>query len=422
LIREFVSQFVIRNPMKVVLANKFYFLKGGVERYLLDLEHLLREHGHEPIPFAMRHPANLPTPYSKYFVSRVETEKVKISWSGLRTLGRMFFSFEAQEKLSQLVRRFQPDLVHVHNIYYQISPTIFLTLRELGVPIVMTVHDYHLLSPQYMRWSHHRVEDLSRVGIIQAALSRFLKDSFLASLAAAAAFHLHERMGLYHLADRYVVSTNFVKSEMIKKGFNPQKIHLLPFGIEGRRVTPAIGWDHGYVLYVGRLVEEKGIWTLLRAAKNLPQINFKIVGTGPEEAGLKKAASQLSNVEFVGFVAGEALWNLYRGARSVVVPSLWQEVFGLVALEAMAAGKPVIASNIGGLPEIVSDRVTGLLVQPGSVPELTEAIERLFFDHGMTREMGFAGRERVLKDFTMEKHYEGLMEIYGEAIREHHGA
>lgn len=405
--------------MKIVLANKFYFLKGGAERYLLDLEHLLRKHGHEPIPFAMRHPSNLPTPYNKYFVSQVETKKIRFDWSGLRTLGRMLFSFEAQEKISLLIRRFQPDIVHVHNIYYQISPTIFLTLRELGAPTVMTVHDYHLLSPQYTRWSHHRVEDLSQVGIIQAAFSRFHKNSFFASLAAAVAFHLHERMGLYHLADRYIVSTNFVKGEMIKKGFDPKKIHLLPFGIDGRGVTPAIGWDHGYVLYVGRLVEEKGIWVLLEAAKNLPRIKFKIAGLGPEEEKIKRAVAVLPNVEMIGFVSGEALWNLYRGARCVVVPSLWLEVFGLVALEAMAAGKPVIASNIGGLPEVVSDRVTGLLVRPGSVPELTEAIERLFRDHGLAREMGFAGRERVLREFNMEKHYDGLMEIYRLAMAEH---
>jgi glycosyltransferase involved in cell wall biosynthesis len=407
--------------MKVVLANKYYFLKRGAERYLLDLEQMLRHHGHEVIPFAMRHPANLPTPYAKYFLSQVETKKTSFDWQGLRTLGRMFFSFEAQEKISSLVRRFQPDLVHVNNIYYQISPSIFLTLRELGLPTVMTVHDYHMISPEYTRWSHHRVEDLSRLGIIPAAFSRFHKNSFFASLAAAATFRLHERMGLYHLVDRYIAPSEFVKNELIKKGFPPAKLRVLPFGLDARGITPAIGWDEGYVLYVGQLAEEKGVWMLLRAAKNLPQIKFKLVGCGGEEERMKRAAAALNNVEFVGFVSGEALWSLYRRARCLVVPSLWQEVFGLVALEAMAAGKPVIASNIGGLPEIVVDRVTGLLVQPGSLPELSEAIQRLSTDHKMAREMGLAGRERALRDFTNEKHYEGLMKIYAEAIKEHRG-
>lgn len=407
--------------MKVVLANKYYFLKRGAERYVLDLEQMLRQHGNEVIPFAMQHSSSLPTPYSKYFVSQVETKKTRFDWQGVRTVGRMLFSFEAQEKISLLVRRVQPDIVHVNNIYYQISPSIFLTLRELGIPTVMTVHDYHLISPEYTRWSHHRVEDLSRRGILSAAFSRFHKNSFFASLAAVATYRLHERMGLYHLADRYIAPSEFIKNELIKKGFDSTKIRVLPFGIEAQKITPAIGWDHGYILYVGQLVEEKGIWPLLKAAKNLPQIKFKIVGTGAEEERIKRAAINLSNVEFVGFAVGEALGNLYRGARCVVAPSLWQEVFGLVALEAMAAGKPVIVSNIGGLPEVVSDRVTGLLVQPGSVPELTEAIERLSSDNEMARKMGFAGRERVLRDFSVEKHYDGLMEIYHEAIAEHHG-
>ncbi len=151
----------------------------------------------------------------------------------------------------------------------------------------------------------------------------------------------------------------------------------------------------------------------------MPDTAFKFVGRGPEEEKLKRAAAALPNVEFIGFTKGDELWNLYRGARCVVVPSLWQEVFCLVALEAMAAGKPVIASNIGGLPEVVSDRVSGLLVRPGSVPDLIEAIGRLFQDDKFAREMGLAGRERVVREFSLEKHYEGLMKIYNEAVAEH---
>jgi|GEM_PF-995833 glycosyltransferase involved in cell wall biosynthesis len=407
--------------MKVVLANKFYFLKGGAERYVLDLEHWLRSRGEEPIPFAMRHPSNLPSAYDKYFVSRVATEKVRLGWQGLRTLGRLLFSFEAQEKISLLVRRTQADVLHAHNIYYQISPTIFLTARELSLPTVMTVQDYHMISPQYMRWSHHRIEDLSKTGILRAAFSRFHKNSFFASLAAMMAFKIHDKMGLYHLVDRYVTSSNYVKGELIKKGFPAEKIHVIPFGIDAKKITPAVGWDNGYVLFTGRLVEEKGIIAFLKVAKNLPQIKFKIVGTGPDEERLRRAAGRLFNVQFVGFASGETLWNWYRGARVVVVPSLWEEVFGIVAIEAMAAGKPVIASKIGGLPETVVDRVTGLLVQPGNIPELTEAISRLYNNVGEAREFGFAGRERVLKYYDSDQHFEKLMEVYKLAIEEHRG-
>jgi glycosyltransferase involved in cell wall biosynthesis len=407
--------------MKVVLANKYYYLKGGADRYLLDLQKMLEAHGNAVIPFTMKSPRNLPTPYEKYFVSEVETEKVKIGWQGLRTLGRMMFSFEAQQKMNQLIKEEKPNLVHAHNVYYQISPTVFLPIREHGIPLVMTVHDYHLISPQYMRWSRGRVEDWGRAGVIEGALARYHKNSFFASLASSATYHLHNRMGLYHLVDRYITPSKFVKGELVKKGFSTERIHVLPYGIEAAHVLPYIGRDNGYVLFVGRLVEEKGIWPLLRAAKNLPHVSFKIVGDGPEREKMQRWAIDVPNVEFVGFKSGEELWQLYREARCIVVPSLWQEVFGLVALEAMAVGKPVIASNIGGLPEVVQDRVTGLLVPPGSIVELAEAVDRLMRDGAYAASLGAAGRQKVLLDFTQEKHYRGLLEIYKEAIAEHHG-
>jgi len=407
--------------VKIVLAHKYYFIKSGAGRYLFDLQKMLETHGNTVIPFAMKNSLNLSTPYEKYFVSEVATEKVTLGWQGLRTLGRMMFSFEAQKKMTQLIKEEKPDLVHAHNVYYQISPTVFLSTREQGVPTVMTVHDYHMISPQYMRWSRGRIEDWSRAGVLEGAFARYHKNSFFASLASSATYHLHNRMGLYHLVDRYITPTKFVKGELIKKGFPAEHIHVLPYGIEATHVLPYIGRDDGYVLFVSRLVEEKGCWPLLKAAKNLPHIQFKIVGSGPEEKKMKCWAIDTPNVEFVGFKSGEDLWQIYRGARCVVVPSLWQEVFGMVALEAMAAGKPVIASNIGGLPEVIDDRVTGLLVQPGSVQDLAATIERLHRDSAYAAELGAAGRQKVLLDFTVEKHYQGLMEIYREAILEHRG-
>ncbi len=405
--------------MKVVLANKYYFMKGGADRYLLELEALLSRHGHVVIPFVMKHKANGPSPYDRYFVSQVETERVKLDRGGLRTLGRMLYSREAKKKMAQLIHDEHPDLCHVHNIYYQISPSILLSLHEHGVPTVMTVHDYHMISPQYMRWSHGRVEDWSQAGIVRASLARFHKGSIAASFASSLTYKLHRRMGLYHLIDRYIAPTHFMRRMLIRGGFEAEKIRVLPFGIDAGAVVPRFT-DDGYVLFAGRLVSEKGVWTLLRAARELPHVLFKIVGTGPEEEALHAAGDRLRNVEFLGFKSGETLWNLYRGARCVVVPSLWEEVFGLTALEAMASGKPVVASNIGGLPEVVQDRMTGLLVPPGSVASLAEAIERLTRDAAWSQALGRAARERVVYEFSLERHYAGLMKIYEEARREHH--
>ncbi len=404
--------------MKILMANKYYFLKGGADRYALELEALLARHGHATIPFAMQHPANQPSAFSDFFVSHVETQRVRFGRSGLKTLGRMLYSREARTKIDALIAREHPDVAHVHNIYYQISPSILLSLHERGVPTVMTVHDYHLVSPQYMRWSHGRVEDWGRAGLWRASLSRFHKGSVAASFAAALTFNLHRRMGLYRLVDRYIAPSQFMRRMLVRGGFEEAKIRVLPFGIDASAVVPRYT-DDGYVLFAGRLVEEKGIWTLMRAARELPQVKFKIVGTGPEEQTLHEAGDRLRNVEFLGFQSGEALWKLYRGARAVVVPSLWEEVFGLVALESMAAGKPVIASNIGGLPEIVADRETGFLVTPGSASSLAEAIDRLANDAPLAQGLGQAARERVIAQFGLEKHYRGLMQIYEEARQDH---
>jgi glycosyltransferase involved in cell wall biosynthesis len=404
--------------MKIVLANKFYFMKGGADRYVLELEELLRRHGHTPIPFAMAHPSNRPSPYAGYFVSQVETERPRFGFEGARTLGRMLYSREAKRKLDLLVQNERPDIAHVNNLYFQLSPTPLLTLHERGIPTVMTVHDYHMISPQYMMWSHGRVEDWSGKGLVRASLSRFHKASLAASFAAYLAYSFHRRAGYYRLVDRYIAPTYFVKRMLVRGGFEEGRIHVLPFGIAADAIVPRYE-DDGYVLFAGRLVEEKGVWTVLRAARELPNVKFKIAGCGPEEAALHEVGDRMKNVEFVGFQTGDALANLYRGARCVIVPSLWYEVFGLVALEAMAAGKPVIASNIGGLPEVVEDRQTGLLVAPGSVAQLAEAIDRLAHDATLARQLGQNGRKRALHEFNLEKHYQGLIHIYNEARREH---
>ncbi|HBP00467.1 MAG: group 1 glycosyl transferase [Candidatus Uhrbacteria bacterium GW2011_GWF2_41_16] len=407
--------------MKIVLANKFYFLKGaGAEQYVFDLEHVLNTHGHTTIPFAMQQRKNHETPFNRFFVSSIETEKAQLGLEGLRGLGRMVYSFESAKKMRALIQETHPDLCHIHNIYYQISPSILSVLHEKGIPMVMTVHDYHLISPQYMMWSRGRVENWRNVPLWRSAIARFHKHSFLASAAAAFTFRLHERMGLYRLIDRYIAPTHFVKHRLVHAGFPAGKIQVLPFGIDAEKISPRFD-DDGYILFVGRLVEEKGIWTLLRAAKEMPDISFKIVGTGPEEKKLHLAGDRLSNVEFLGFRNKDEIWDLYRGARCVVVPSLWYEVFGLVALEAMAVGKPVVASHIGGLPEIVSDRTTGLLFPPGNTHALVETLRRLVDYPSFAHELGVAGRERVLEDFSFERHYHGLMEVYEDAMSDHWG-
>lgn len=402
--------------MKILQLNKYYWPKGGADRYMIELSALLESHGHAVVPFAMAHPNNLPTPYGRYFVSPVTTEQFSSPKSSLRTFLRSLYSFEAKRHLGQLVRRERPQISHVHNIYTQISPSVLDLLYVKKIPTVMTVHDYHLIMPNYMMWAHGRICDLSTRGLVSLTLSRFHKHSRLMSFAQALAYKFHRSRKSYELAVKtFIAPSAFMRDQLIAHGFDPKKVVHVPHFVETADKVPEYQ-DKGYILFIGRLTEEKGVEVLLRAMEQLPHVPCKIVGTGPEEAQLHLLGDRMAHVSFEGYQSGEALWQFIRGARAVVVPSVWNEVFGLVALEAMAFGKPVIASNIGALPEVVIDRLTGFLVPAGDIHALREAVARVAEDPVLATQMGRAGRALIEREFNAEKHYLRLMEIYRDAI------
>lgn len=400
--------------MTLIQANKYYFLRGGAERYMLDISSWLASRGHAVVPFAMRHPDNLPTPYERFFPSEVATERASLGWEGLRTAGRMLYSFEARRNLSSLIVETRPRLLHAHNVYTQLSPSIFDTCRVLRVPVAMTVHDHHLVSPQYNLWAPGCGENHQDVGIVRGAFSRFHKGSFAASFLQVAAYKFHRWLKIYERGvDLFICPSEYLARQLKAGGYDPKKIRVNPYGIDPSGIKPEYG-HKGYVLYVGRLSEEKGVETLIEAARQLPDVEFRIVGTGPDEARLHSLGHGLRNVTFVGFRDGETLQDEYRGALAVAVPSRVNEVFPLVVLEAMAAGKPVVASNVGGVPEVVTDRHTGLLADPLDLSAWVESIRRLALDEDFRRSLARNARLAAETTFHVRHHRERLLKAYQE--------
>lgn len=398
--------------MRILQINKYYWPKGGADRYMLELSDLLTSHGHEVIPFAMRDSKNMASIYDRYFVSPVETAEVRGGWQGLRTFARLLYSFEAARKMRELIHRTRPDVAHVHNVYGQISPSILDVLKQEKVPIVMSIHDYHLIAPNYMLWHSGQTGSLAHKSIASLTLSKFHKDSYTASFAQGLSFKLHRSRGSYkRTIDHYLTSSQFVENTYVAAGFKREAFTQLPLFTSLLAEAPRYH-DDGYILYYGRLVEEKGVEILLQAMKELPGVPCKIVGTGPEEHHLHIEGDKMPNVTFEGYQSGEALWDLVRGARAVIVPSLWHEVFGLVAIEAMALGKPVIASRVGALSEVVADAQTGLLFEPGDVRGLRQAIARVAEDPVYATSLGRAGRIRAEQNYTPEGHYQKILEVY----------
>ncbi len=203
---------------------------------------------------------------------------------------------------------------------------------------------------------------------------------------------------------------------MIANGFPKERVRCLPYGIDPEAFVAREDHDN-YFLFVGRLSEEKGADFILKLAAALPDLAFKIVGTGPEEDRLHLRGDRLPNVSFEGFKSGEDLVKLYQGARAVLVPSRVEENFPLAVLEAMAYAKPVVASKAGGIPELVQDRVTGYLAAPTDVRAWIEALLRIAYDEPARLHMARAARLSAETTFHIRHHWQGLFAAYEEAIR-----
>ena len=408
--------------MKIVMAHKYNFLASGSERYSFGVTGLLNRHGHEVAPFSMQHPKNGPSPYERFFVSEVKADSADYGWQGLRAIGRMLYSFEARRKFRALHSYFRPDILHCQNIYHQISPSILEEARGLGLPAVMTLNDYHLVSPNYSIYSEGKIRELSREHpYLDTVRQKTIRGSFVLSAVSAFEGWLHRVLGLYGSIYRFIAPTKFVLEKCAEYGVPREKLVHIPYLFEMGGRTPAAPEPGGPVVYVGRLVEEKGVDVLLRAMKRLPDLKCRVVGDGPDRQRLEALAKdlKLKNVEFVGAKSGTELNIAVRDAVCVVVPSVWYEVFGLVALEAYALGKPVVASRIGGLEEAVDEGVTGLMFAPGNHEELAEKIRALAGDVALGARMGLAGRELARKNHDPESHYQKILDIYRRAIAEH---
>jgi len=401
--------------MRILQANKYYYLRGGAERYMLETSDWLVQQGHEVIPFAMQYSENLLTPYSVYFPSEVHTQQAGFGWGAAKTFGRMMYSLEARRKLSSLIADTHPDVCHLHNIYTQLSPSILHTLRDQHVPTVMTVHDHHLISPQYNIWAQGCGKDYRDVGLWKGALSKFHKDSALASFAQVAAYKFHRFLHIYEkYVDVFLCPSMYMKQQLIRGGFPEKKIRVLHYGVDAKCIQPTYA-HKGYVLFVGRLSEEKGVETIVSLAKVLPDIPFKIVGRGPQMEKLHNQGDVCKNLEFVGFRMGGELQELYEGATVVLIPSRVHETFPLITLEAMGMGKPVIGSRVGGMPEIVEDGVNGFLVNPLDLHGWTESLMRIFYDDALCQSLAYGARETIERRFSLDEHYRKLLMMYDEA-------
>lgn len=387
--------------MKILLSNKFYYRRGGDCIYMLNLEQLLKEHGHEVAVFAMDYPENLDTPWKKYFPSNMNK---------LMALTRPFGSQEVKRKFGRLLDDFNPDVVHINNVHTQLSPVIAELARKRCIRVVWTLHDYKLLCPRYdcLRDGKEICEKCFGGDKTPCKIYRCMKGSRLASEVGYREAVMWNRERLEACTDLFICPSGFMAEKMAQGGFRKEKLKVLCNFIDTKKCRKDNYDKEDYYCYVGRLSHEKGVATLIEAAARLPY-RLKVIGGGPLSEELKIKNEQLKgNVEFLGFRQWDDIKNIVGKARFTVIPSEWYENNPLSVIEAQCLGTPVLGARIGGIPELIDEGRNGMTFESGNTNDLTEKIKTMFdvkFDY-----KGIA--DVAMKHYNAENYYKEIMKIY----------
>lgn len=391
--------------MKILLANKFYYRRGGDCIYMLNLEKLLKAHGHEVAVFAMDYPENLDTPWKKYFPKNM---------SKLMAFTRPFGSHEVKSTFKKLLDDFKPDVVHLNNVHTQLSPVMAELAHQRGIKVVWTLHDYKLLCPRYDCLKNgNTICETCFNGDKKACLdNKCMKGSKLASFIGYKEAVTWNRERLEASTDVFICPSQFMADKMVQGGFSKSKMRTLCnfIDVEKCKYAPTDGMDNtdpivlpkkeDYYCFIGRLSHEKGAKTLIEAANQLPY-KLLIIGGGPLMDELKSVAH--TNIEFVGFKQWDDIKKLVGKARFSVIPSEWYENNPLSVIEAQCLGTPVLGANIGGIPEL-----TDYTFSSGNIADLKTKIEKMWNSELDYQQIASDAQHR----YDAETYYDKLINIY----------
>lgn len=400
--------------MKILIVNKFLYPNGGSETYIFNLGEYLKKQGHDVQFFGMEHSGRCVGNNANVYTSEMDFHNggllSKITYS-IKTI----YNIEARKKIRIVLNDMNPDVVHLNNFTYQLTPSIILEIvkwrKETNrkCKIVFTAHDYNLICPNHMLNNPNTKENCDRCvygSFISCIKGKCIHGSFIKSVIGALEGFYWRKKGVYQYLDTVICCSEFMKSKM----------DLVPV-FQGKTVTMHNFIDRAeisntekknYVLYFGRLSEEKGIKTLIEACKALPEIPFVIAGNGVLEGYF----SDVTNIKYVGFVSGTALEKLIREALFSVYPSEWFENCPFSVMESLIYCTPVLGADIGGIPELINVGVTGYLFESGNVTDLIDKIRRMWYEREKTLE--FSDNCKYIDFDDTQKYCDKLLSVYCE--------
>ncbi len=395
--------------MKILLVNKFLYPKGGSETYIFKLGDVLKKYGHTVEYFGLENEKNIVTNSANSYVSHIDFNEGILK--NLKAPFRIIYSTEARKKIRKVLDTFNPDIVHLNNIQFQLTPSIILETNKYrkeknhNLKIIYTAHDYQLVCPSHGLFDNdvNICEKCLDGNYFNCLKTKCIKNSYAKSFLGTIDAYLWKYSKAYEYVDRIVCPSEFLKSKLdTQKRFADKTVALHNF-FDAEEI-PNVKKEN-YVLHFGRLTKEKGTFTLLEAAKNLPDVKFVFAGSGEAEESIKN----IPNAQYVGFKTGGELKELIAKAKLSVCPSEIYENCPFSVIESQIYGTPVIGARMGGIPELIKEGKTGLLFEAGNSEDLKEKIIQMLDKKAHDE---FARNYKNISFETSEAYYNKLMDLY----------
>lgn len=401
--------------MKILLVNKFHYLRGGSEKYYFELAKLLKSKGHTVAYFSMEHPENITTGDKEYFVKEIDLN----TGSKLKAF-YVIYSGANKKLMTKALDEFKPDIVHINNFQRQLSASIIYAVKEKNIPIVMTAHDLNPICPaSIMLYDGKPCEDCLTKGYTQCIKKKCNKGSTLKSVLGYLEKKYYDAHKIFKKIDCIISPSEFNKNQFIKGNLICNRIEVLHnFVNESEQKERTVG---DYAFYFGRLSKEKGILNLIEAIKNIADSKLLIAGDGPEKGNIEdyiKNNHLDDRITLLGYQNQDSIREYIRNSRFVIVPSVCYENCPYSILETLEIGKPVIGSNIGGIPELISDNENGFLYKSDDVSELTSKMQLLFNDTAKVSAFSKKSRELYEENYSPNAYYNKLIEIYESCAKQ----
>lgn len=399
--------------MRILLVNKFHYLRGGSEKYYFELAQLLKSKGHTVGFFSMKHEENITTGDAEYFVEEIDLN----TGSKLKALD-VIYSQENKRLMAKALEEFKPDIVHINNFQRQLSASIIDAIKEKNIPIVMTAHDLNPICPaSIMLYNGEVCDDCITKGYAQCIKKKCVKGSTLKSTLGVMEKKYYDIHKVFRKIDCIISPSEFNKNQLVNGKLKYNEIVALHnFVNESERNEYVLG---DYAFYLGRLSKEKGILNLIEAIGDIPNAKLLIAGDGPERERIEAYISEHKldgRITLLGYQNQDSIHKYITNSRFVVIPSICNENCPYSVLEAMEIGKPIVASRIGGIPELIADGENGYLYKADDINELKEKLTLLLDNDDKVNRFAQKSRELYESYYSPDSYYNELIKIYNKVM------